>query len=38
MLTRLIHAASQLGSGLYPVLGSAGAGVILLGLATVVTV
>ena len=38
MLTRLIHAASQLGSGLYPVLGSVGAGVILLGLATVVTV
>jgi hypothetical protein len=38
MLTRLVHAASLLGSGLYPVLGSMGAGVILLGLAAVVTV
>ena len=37
MLTRLIRAASQLGSGLYPILGSVCAGVILLGLTTVVT-
>jgi hypothetical protein len=36
MLARLIHAAARLGSGLYPILGSVGAGVILLSLATVV--
>ena len=38
MLKRLVHAAAHLGSGLYPVLGSLGAGVILLGVATVITV
>ena len=38
MLKYLIHTSAHLGSGLYPVLGSIGAGVILLGLATVITV
>lgn len=37
MLTRLIRISAQLGSGLYPILGSAGASVILLGLAQVTT-